>query len=324
MGSRINDVNESVKSKAPLFVIALLIYLLASLLNKNFRIHIFNKSNPLVLSTSPLPPNKFKAAKNKDDNGSVVVSERKIVGSKVNIAEELTQSDLYCKIRNLELGIPLDSKVKMVSYHYKIDEGNQGYIAWIDSDRCPSGFYSKVRIDGLGNLIDFIDCRRTSREELALQSGMQGEIKNAYASPNTFNLAISGEGFFIEQCREEFNYVRSGEFLIATDGTVMAKSGCLILDESGDPLTVTDENDMNESGCNSKGNCIAIALPRDNDIQVTDKNKFRAITSPQQVLVQKRSLFRNAYEDLNDPEFGPFGPSFSKLPFLNLPNECKL
>lgn len=239
------------------------------------------------------------------------------------ITNNFNKEDIYCKLKNLNLGVPIEGDVKIIINIYDKDEyGESGAIVWIYSNECPSGHYSKVQLNSGGNLVKLNDCRQATMEELAIYSGMQGEIRDALIEPNHLNLAISGPGFFIEDCEGSLNYIRNGQFIVAMDGTVMSKSGCTIQGEDGTSLSVGHTDELDEQGCNANGQCIAIANPGIKDVVYSGKEKFLAISSPGAFFLQKKFLFKNAYEDLSNPEFGPFGPDFSKLPILKPEQEC--
>jgi len=235
----------------------------------------------------------------------------------------LSSEEIFCKIMTLGLNIPLEGEIKLRTYSYGQDEDNeQGHSALIQSSSCLPGFYSKVRFNNSGRIKEFIDCRNTSLEKLALNSGFQGEIIDLTSKENRINLALSGPGMFIENCGNEIHYTRDGRFLITTDGTLTSEGGCLILDEVGSPMILDKPSDLKEDGCSSSGQCLAVADPKKEEIKVLDRKKLLAISAPLKTIIKDKIFFMNAYEDQSDPEGGWLGPDFAKLPGFRKPVSC--
>jgi hypothetical protein len=230
---------------------------------------------------------------------------------------------IYCDIARSAAHVPLEGPLKMWTLAYEKDEnGEGGTLAMIQSSTCPPGLFSKVRLNSEGHIKDIIDCRSTSREELALSSGIQGNIREEKPSTNKINMAISGEGFFVEDCEKQIFYIRDGRFLRAMDGTVMTPKGCVILDNQGRPLTMQEGEELDEQGCGVHGNCVAVVSPDKSAIKYINEQTLLATGDFMKGLRRERYVFYNSLEDVDDKELGWLGPRFQNLPAFVPPKNC--
>lgn len=236
----------------------------------------------------------------------------------------LSQEEVYCKLKNMNLGIPIEGEVKIVTYTFEGDENNEpGSTLWVSSSECPSGYHSKISLDSVGRPLEVIDCREMTKEDLVTRLRMQGDVKEAPSEPNKINLAISGGGLFVEDCNGVLSYVRSGRFSISAEGILMTKSACEVLGEDGRPFSIYSIDELDNQGCTKEDRCIAVADPTAKDVVHDGHEKFLARGAPQEFLLRKKYLLKNAYEDLS-AELDPFGSEFSSLPALDLETVCPL
>lgn len=59
---------------------------------------------------------------------------------------------------------------------------------------------------------------------------------------NPFDLAISGEGYFVIDTPRGERFTRSGRFTLAPDGRITTSEGLALLSNTGQPLIVTDQD----------------------------------------------------------------------------------
>lgn len=225
----------------------------------------------------------------------------------------------FCKIKNANTGISLSGNLKIVAFPYEIDEDEQpGFVAFVQSSECPENQFSKIRMDSLGSVKAVLDCQVKTKDEIALQSGIQGNIIDKNSAAKTQNFAISGNGFFITQCLDEFLLQRSGEFHVKEG--ILWHDSCKVLDRFGRPF-LWDGGVLDEHGCNPNGSCIGIATSDPGASTIIDRTTIHN-PDPFRNLMERPTIFSNALEDFSDPTSGPTGPMWEKLPSFIAPPNC--
>lgn len=101
----------------------------------------------------------------------------------------------------------------------------------------------------------------------------QGIIKT---TGNTFDVAISGEGYFAVQDNNGTYYTRNGVFTIDRNGTLMNSSGQKVLDAANKPITIPRDDPS-----------AKISIARDGSIyangNIAGKIKVVKLTSPEHI-----------------------------------------
>lgn len=225
----------------------------------------------------------------------------------------------YCRIKNANVGIPLDGDLKIVAFPFDSDEtGSSGFIALVQSKNCPENGYSKVIVDSLGRGSSVLDCQRDRPIEISLNSGVQGTILDAPSRGHQINLAISGEGFFVTDCPTGIVLQRTGDFEFR-DGRLW-RGECHVLDRRGEPFN-SETSDLDNDGCTNDGSCLAIASAKVPEAEIIDRTTIRTGDSFPPLLASG-IVFSNALEDFSDPQVGPFGPNWNRVPRFERPVHC--
>ena len=226
----------------------------------------------------------------------------------------------YCRIKSANTGIPLDGKLKIVAFPYEVDEdGQSGFVAFVSSSGCPESGFSKITIDGLGRVKSVMDCRRAQANQVAINSGIQGNIVDRPSTEHILNLAISGNGFFVTQCDARFFLQREGELEIR-NGTLW-HGGCELLDRQGHVFRWTGEP-LDESGCARSGVCLAISDPSQSGTKIIDRTTLED-EDPFRNLILAPKIFSDAREDISDPRTGPMGPNWHGISTFVPPRSCE-
>ena len=182
-------------------------------------------------------------------------------------------------------------------------------ILMIKAQDCPHPLFSYIVLDSTGKIIKLIDCHYTTKEELVLNAGIQGDIHESKPNSNSMDLAVSGPGFFLEKCKEKFYLTRRGNFFVSKDNTLVTNNGCLVVDQNGRAFKVPDEQ-INYDGC-STSQCLAIIQPREGEFHFISRNRLSFTGSIEESRVDEPYIFINHEEDI-DKDGGIIGPSFDE------------
>ena len=237
---------------------------------------------------------------------------------------ELSPEDIYCLLTQINTGIPFSGELKVMGFSYQTDEQNEaGWTAMISSSECPEGLFSKVRVSSEGQIKELIDCRTTTREELMVHSGVQGNVVEVPpTSRGEVNLAISGYGFFAVKCGDEIHYVRDGHFIMNDEGQIETRNNCQLISNTGALVSLRQYPQVDDKGCFGDGSCLALVEPGTNDISTLDRYTALATDSPLRILGKDIHLFSNSLEDITAADAGPLGPDWSRLPSFTRPLTC--
>lgn len=233
----------------------------------------------------------------------------------------ISNDQAYCRLRESNLGVPLQGELKILSHSYGSDEdGSAGFWAWVQSSECPPHTFSQVQMDSIGRVKHLVDCRRAKPEEILTHAAIQAATKEVPVGPKELKLSIFRGGFFVLQCQDSLFLSRSGDF--RTEKGKVKYKDCLVLAQDGSIFDPKDE-ELNEQGCTRYGTCIALILAQDPaNLKLIDRFTLQALDDPFRFPVQDRKLFLNALEDFSDPRVGPLGPDWQKMPRFKAP-DCK-
>lgn len=193
---------------------------------------------------------------------------------------------------------------------WKLEKPNDEAIVMVKSQDCPQELFTYIVLDSTGNLKEHIDCHNTSREDLVLHAGIQGEIQESKPVKNQLDLAISGPGFFLEKCRDKLYLVRKGNFFIATDKTLMTSNGCSLVDKNGVEFKVSSKN-LDSNACTSS-QCLAIIQPHDSEFKFVSRNRLSFSGNIEASRVESTYIFSNHLEEI-DKDAGIIGPNFDQI-----------
>lgn len=238
-----------------------------------------------------------------------------------------SRQEIYCRLRSAGVDVSASQiKLSFVDQGYA-PEGQTLLKAFVQTPDCPADLFSKYELDSENRLVNSVNCHEISPKELYFGAGLQGAIVYTAERPGKVDVAISGTGFFVVRCENEYRYMRIGNWNYGADGNLLTKDGaCEVLDRQGNPIILQAESDLDDRGCNSVGQCLAVASPESpEDFEIIDRKSFVALEDPLQHLVPEAydtKIFTNSLESLKDPENGILGPDFSRIPYLDKPSFC--
>jgi hypothetical protein len=214
----------------------------------------------------------------------------------------------------------MTGKIQISVLNYDADEeGNSGFVAFVRSSHCPENLFSKIKIDQFGRTKELIDCNSASREEILLNSGIQGNIDDHTADTKALSVAISGNGYFLIECASGLFLQRSGDF--QRQGQELRYGKCHVLNRNGEPFAWSGK-ELNENGCDLEGACLAIVNPDPKTITSIDRTTFKMTGNNLPQIMTDGRVFLNALENFNDPQSGPTGPNWKEMPPFVPPAEC--
>jgi hypothetical protein len=193
---------------------------------------------------------------------------------------------------------------------WKLETPNDEAIVMIKSQDCPQGLFTYIVLNSTGNFKDYIDCHSTSREELVLHTGIQGDIQESKPVKNQLDLAISGPGFFLEKCRDKFYLIRKGNFFIATYKTLMTSNGCSLVDQNGVDFKISSQKLDTKACTSSQG--LAIIQPHDAEFKFISRNRLSFSGTIEASRVESPYIFTNHLEEI-DKDAGIIGPNFDQI-----------
>jgi hypothetical protein len=234
-----------------------------------------------------------------------LVAKKGINKSELKMAIEF--NSIICKLIKNQSNSIFKSHFKL----WKLETPNDEAVLMLKSKDCPPGLFSYIVLDSDGNFKVRIDCHNTSQEELVLQAGIQGDIKESKPVKNQLNLAISGPGFFLEKCREKFYLIRKGHFFIATDSTLMTSNGCSLVDQNGVDFKNSSQ-ELDSNACTST-QCLSIIQPREGEFKFVSRNRLSFSGSIEASRVESPVIFTNHLEEI-DKDAGIIGPNFDLIP----------
>ncbi len=239
------------------------------------------------------------------------------------------QIEVICKFKDVFTTIPRSGKIQIyIDRMTPFFGSQQANVAWVKSPECPEGTYSILHFTNEKKVHLEIDCRKTNYTELSRFSGEQGNIYERPHAESEMNLAISGNGYFVLQCKNDtLILTRDGRFLKNPRGYLSNKQGCLLLNENGLPFVALEI--LNSRGCTSQKNCIATLDPAVDNIQELEYLNAYSFSAKQTILPKmsvtqngpkglKPSFFIGALENLDNPYRGHTGVSWVNHPTVDL------
>ncbi|MDO9183783.1 MAG: hypothetical protein Q7U04_15315 [Bacteriovorax sp.] len=243
---------------------------------------------------------------------------------------ELNSQTLKSEVKNRETATDENSKIcylikkkrSLFKGRFKLwkHETPDGEIIFmIKSQDCPQELFTYIVLDFKGDMKELIDCHNTSTEELVFRTGFQGDIKETKLVQNQLNLAISGDGLFLEKCQDKFYLIRRGNFFISSDKILMTSKGCTIVDQNGKNFIIS--NKLDNKGCSSS-QCLALIQPQPGEFKFLNRNRLRFLGNIEDSLVDSPYIFTNYLEEI-DKDAGIIGPNFNQIPEFDK-NSCGL
>lgn len=252
--------------------------------------------HPQTNVSDPPPSNKTKSSKR---------NERFSLAIKNKDKKERFSKNKICNLLK-EQEFLFNGKIKLWEHETPNDET----IVMIKSEDCPSELFSYLLIDNKsGKINELIDCHNTTKEELVMHTGLQGEIKESKYVPNHLDLAISGAGFFLEKCRDKLYLLRRGNFFVSMDKVLMTTNGCTVVDQRGKSFKVL--NAIDDRGCSSS-QCLAIIQPQESNFKYISRNRLSFSGNIEASLISPVTIFVNHLEDI-DRDAGIMGPNFDLI-----------
>lgn len=237
----------------------------------------------------------------------------------------VTLPEAFCRLQAAGVDVGM-ANIKLVFLVNEQPTSQEPFLTtFINHKDCPEGTYSRAEISQDHRLLSFLDCREQKKEDLFLAGGLQGEIVPVLAQSRRVNVAISGAGLFMEKCADQIRFSRRGSWTRTEEGLLQKEeTGCLALNRQGQALQLLSEDHLDEQGCTSAGECLAVAWPEDEgSFAVVDRTTLAALDEdPFRFLLSEVKLFMNSQEDLNDPFSGILGPQFDRLPVMDKPAWC--
>jgi hypothetical protein len=298
-------------SRSRFSIVFILTIALGFLLIRRGRVEVSALSNAQAVSSKSSPPER----RLKPTRPGVERENKKQEAARPEIPFE---QKAYCRLKKADLGIPLDGQLKIVAFSYEADEDNQsGFVAFVSSSHCPENGFSKICMDSLGRIESVLDCRRMNNSEIALQSGIQGNIVDSPSEGDVRNFAVSGEGFFVTDCAGGIVLQRSGGFQFKSGK--LWHGNCEVLDQFGEPIS-ENVTQLDEHGCTPSGACLALATIPDFQGKPADRTSI-AIDESKLQFLSEGYIFSHSLEDFADAQSGPFGPDWKELPIFH-PMAC--
>ena len=285
-------------------------------------------ANEITSATQTISKVSAYTTKNSQKTEEAELKQNPSINTSEEDPTETDNKDLLCKLKSAHTNVPTQGDIQVFvtqsSPYFGNDTDN---VAWIKSDTCPSGTYSIIHFTNEGRVSKEIDCRTTSLTEIATMSGEQGNIKEAPPKNNEATIALSGNGYFVLNCPNKgLLLTRDGSFKKTNEGHLTNQEGCALLNQNGNPF---QNFDINESGCNKNQECIATTDPSIDEVQglkYLNNHSFTAEDinpSTDSVTKTKPSrpyFFKNAREDIHNPERGLTSVAWSNHPYVNLNN----
>ena len=241
-------------------------------------------------------------------------------------AKEMNSQDAYCRIKTLGMDLPMGGELQIYTSNYEADEdGEPGASVYVRSSECPDGLFSHLRISRNGRVKKTLDCRSVTREHLYVNSAFQANVIDRLSSHSEFNLAISGDGYFVLHCLDEKWISRSGKFKRLHDGRLVSQEGCEVMATDGGPF-MPDATELDELGCAPNGACIARVAPETSHLKYLGRGQYRVTgDDPLRWLSNENGqIFSNSLEDLEeDSDVSSIGPNWSNLPYFTPPESCE-
>lgn len=238
------------------------------------------------------------------------------------------QVALMCSLKSLRSTVPLKGNVQVFASRMTPFFGNENTnVAWIKSPDCPDGKYSILHFSEEGEISKEIDCRKTDFTELSVMSGEQGNVDEVLSNDTEFNMAISGNGYFVLQCPDSHILLtRDGRFSRADSGHLKNSEGCTLVNSKGSPF---DSSGLSTTGCNSKEECVGTLDPAFDEVaglEYESSYSFKANSAifPDESVTKigpkilRPTFFLNALENIRSSERGVTSVSWSNHPFVEL------
>lgn len=232
----------------------------------------------------------------------------------------MTLAQAYCRLQRSNTGLNLSGGIKMLTLNYELDEnGDSGFTAFIQSKDCPEGLFSVVSLDSQGRTRRLLNCQTAASQEILLQAGIQGNIEYTATPPGRIPLAISGAGYFLVQCPTGIFLQRSGDFQLR--GEEVWLGACSVLNRDGQTLTWNQE-ELDEFGCTSKGECPLVVEADPATSVAVNRTTLRYEGSQLPPPLRESRIFSGSLERLDEPDSGPMGPDWERLPVFTPPRDC--
>lgn len=231
--------------------------------------------------------------------------------------------EALCALKRSGTSVPTWGSVRIHISKISSGPAKGDFVAWIKSDSCDDDSYSVLQFSLERGISREIDCRNTSLTELMRVSGEQSEIRDVESTPGMRFFAISGNGYFTSICPDRrFRLTRDGAFSV-NGSHLVNDDGCLLLNQDGDVFRA--DHEVDSRGCDPLGECIGVLDPFVDDIDGLsrlDSRSFMADStaslSTSSMKKERPHLFKEAAEDLSDPERGATGIRWRQYPRLNL------
>ncbi len=284
--------------------------------------HLAIKSSPMVKEPDAIAdkssPGRAPGAVSAD---AVPVYYQSAVSAVVD--DSYTVDEAYCRVQSLGLEIPLDDEVRINSFTSLGFKGvNPHRDVQIVSSACPPGTFSEVKFDMNDQVIEYMDCRNTSAEELALSHGMfSSQDEELLNQGNKINLRSYG-GLFVKTCGAETFYTRNGRFQVSADGILEDGAGCFVSDRNGQKIVMQGQS-FNSKGCLASGQCVAMVNPTLGSFKVYDTYTFLATSNPSDIMIplEETDIVNNMAEMIFDG-VGIAGVDLSTLAITKKPQDC--
>lgn len=281
---------------------------------------------PAVIARTPTAKlKKVKSPKSSKQNANAPkqATPQEVTSASESPSRRMSRQEAYCRL--LAAGVNVEnSDLKLVYLKREpVWPQDNDLTVYIQTPDCPMDSFSKFDLDRNNRILSALDCHEATKEDLALNSALQSEIIYLGPRKEKLDVAISGPGMFLLKCGDEIRYSRSGNWDLSPEGALVTKDGaCQVLDRQGRIFEMQGESHLSDQGCNSQGECLAVAQPEAGKFEVLDRKTFLALEDPIPSLLPQVRLMMNSLENLQDPQSGILGPDFESLPYLDKPEWC--
>lgn len=126
-----------------------------------------------------------------------------------------------------------------------------------------------------------------------------GEVSSVGKPASNFQSSVASEDGAVTDLLKQSNSSQRvllpiDQFpIIDPDGLLVNEAGCVIMDENGQRIKMTEDQELDEKGCLSSGQCIASVVPILGSFKLLDHNTFLATDNPRKILTADKLIIRD-------------------------------